>query len=219
MHIKVAIVDYGLGNLFSVNSACELVGLDAIITSDVDIVRKADAVILPGVGAFGDAMDTLRETHLLDAIFESIQEGKPFFGICLGMQLMFSESEEFGTNKGLGLIKGKIVKFPERNADGGIIRVPQIQWNQVWGNKKEIWADSPLKNIDEGSYMQFVHSYYAIPSDTNTILSYSEYEGVRYASAVIKDNLVGMQYHPEKSADKGIAIYRNWANYIKNKSY
>lgn len=219
MRIKVAIVDYGLGNLFSVNSACELVGLDAVITSDVETVRKSDAVILPGVGAFGTAMDTLRETNLLDSIFDFVKTGKPFFGICLGMQLMFTESDEFGTNKGFDFIKGKIVKFPERNAEGSIIRVPQIQWNQIWQNKKEIWNASPLRNIEDGSYMQFVHSYYAVPEDTNTILSFSEYEGVRYASAVIKDNLVGMQYHPEKSADKGILIYQNWANYIKNKSY
>jgi glutamine amidotransferase len=135
------------------------------------------------------------------------------------MQLMFSESEEFGKHTGLDLIKGKIVKFPEFNTEGKIIRVPQIQWNQIYKNTTEIWDDSPLKNIEDGSYMYFVHSYYAIPEDKNTILSYSEYESIRYASAVIKDNLVGIQYHPEKSADKGIKIYRNWANYIKNKSY
>ena len=219
MRLKVAIVDYGLGNLFSVNSACELVGLDSVITSDTDVVRKADAVILPGVGAFGDAMNTLRETNLLDSITEFVHTGKPFLGICLGMQLMFSESEEFGPYKGLDLIKGKIVKFPDQNKEGGIIRIPQIQWNQVWQNTKEIWDASPLHTIEDGSYMQFVHSYYAVPEDTSTILSFSEYEGVRYASAVIKDNLVGMQYHPEKSAEKGIAIYQNWANYLKNKSY
>jgi glutamine amidotransferase len=145
MRLKVAIVDYGLGNLFSVNSACELVGLAPVITSDVDTVRKADAVILPGVGAFGDAMNTLCETNLLDSILEFVHTGKPFLGICLGMQLMFSESEEFGAHKGLDLIKGKIVKFPDYNATGGIVRIPQIQWNQVWQNQKETWDASPLK--------------------------------------------------------------------------
>ena len=219
MSLQVAIIDYGLGNLFSINNACELVGLEAVITSDIETVRKADAVILPGVGAFGDAMESLRESKLADSILNFVKTGKPFLGICLGMQLMFSESEEFGTHKGLNLISGKIVKFPEKNADGEFIRVPQIQWNQIYQNTKEIWDASPLKNIEEGTYMHFVHSYYAIPEEKNAILTYSEYEGVRYASAVIIDNLVGIQYHPEKSADEGINVYRNWANYLKNKSY
>ena len=219
MKLNVAIVDYGLGNLFSVNSACERVGLQSFITSEADEVKRADAVILPGVGAFGDAMESLRQTHLLDAIMDFVKTGKPFLGICLGMQLMFSESEEFGANKGLDLIKGRIVKFPERNANGHIIRVPQIQWNRIYANSKDSWNTSPLKNIEEGTYMQFVHSYYALPEEKDTILTYSEYEGIRYASAVIKDNLVGMQYHPEKSAGQGLKVYENWAAYIKNKSY
>ena len=219
MKLTVAIIDYGLGNLFSVNSACEKVGLQAFITSDASAVKNADAVILPGVGAFGNAMESLRETHLLDAVLDFVKTGKPFLGICLGMQLMFSESEEFGANKGLDLIKGRIIKFPERNANGNIIRVPQIQWNRIYPNSKAVWDKSLLKNIEEGAYMQFVHSYYALPEDKDTILTYSEYEGCRYASAIIKDNLVGMQYHPEKSAVQGLKIYENWASYIKNKSY
>jgi len=219
MKINVAIIDYGLGNLFSINNACNLVGLNTIITSDVDIINTADALILPGVGAFGDAMTSLNDNNLTQIIHQFIQTGKPFLGICLGMQLLFSESEEFGSNKGLNLIKGKVVKFPTVNKNGEKIRVPQIQWNQIYAEDKNRWNNSPLKEITNGSYMHFVHSYFAIPDDKNNILTYSEYGGTRYASAVIKDNIIGIQYHPEKSAQDGIKIYQNWANYIQNKSY
>jgi glutamine amidotransferase len=219
MKINVAIIDYGLGNLFSINNACNLVGLNTIITSDVDIINAADALILPGVGAFGDAMTSLNDNNLTQIIHQFVQTGKPFLGICLGMQLLFSESEEFGSNKGLNLIKGKVVKFPTINKNGEKIRVPQIQWNQIYAEDKNRWKNSPLKEVTDGSYMHFVHSYFAIPDDKNNILTYSEYEGTRYASAVIKDNIIGIQYHPEKSAQDGIKIYQNWANYIQNKSY
>lgn len=219
MSLQVAIIDYGLGNLFSINNACERVGLETVITSDIEVITNADALILPGVGAFGDAMQSLLANNIAGTILEFVKTGKPFLGICLGMQLMFSESEEFGNHKGLGLIKGKIVKFPPQNAQRENIRVPQIQWNQIYAAEKNRWDHSPLKNIAEGTYMHFVHSYYAIPEDNNTILTYSEYEGVKYASAVMQDNMVGIQYHPEKSADEGIKVYQNWADYIKNKSY
>lgn len=219
MSIRVAIIDYGLGNLFSINNACELVGLKTVITSEISEIKKADALILPGVGAFGDAISTLREKNLNVAILDFVKTGKPFLGICLGMQLMFSESEEFGKHEGLNLIEGKIVKFPPRNINGEIVRVPQTQWNQIYKNSPDSWEASPFKDIEEGSYMYFVHSYYAIPKDKNTIITYSEYGDVCYASAVQKDNLLGIQYHPEKSSSKGIKIYQNWANYIKNKSY
>lgn len=219
MRLKVAIVDYGLGNLFSVESACRMAGMDGLISSDADEVHKADAVILPGVGAFGDAMETLRATGLLDSILCFVRSGKPFFGVCLGMQLMFAESEEFGTQKGLGLIEGKIVRFPARNGQGEVVRIPQIQWNRIWENDPATWQRSPLKHTGNGAYMQFVHSYYAIPAEQENILSFTDYEGVRYASSVIKDNLVGMQFHPEKSGETGVEIYRQWANYITTKSY
>jgi len=217
--MNVAIIDYGLGNLFSINNACKLVGLNTIITSDINKISKADALILPGVGAFGDAINSLNENNLTQTIYEFVRTGKPFLGICLGMQLLFSESEEFGSHKGLDLIKGKVVKFPPFNKLGESIRVPQIQWNQIYAEDINRWNESPLKNISEGTYMHFVHSYYAIPEENNNILTYTEYGGIRYTSAVMKDNIIGIQYHPEKSAEAGINIYRNWANYIINKSY
>ncbi len=216
---KVAIIDYGLGNLFSINQACEHAGLAPIITADVNIISSADALILPGVGAFGDAMQSLHQNNLIEPILDFVHTGKPFMGICLGMQLLFTESEEFGQHKGLNLIEGRIVKFPETNHHGEKIRVPQIQWNQIKPNDKSIWDNSVLKDVPDGTYMHFVHSYFAIPDEQQHILSYSEYEGIRYASAVVKNNITGIQYHPEKSADLGIKIYQNWANFIKNKSY
>jgi glutamine amidotransferase len=219
MTIKVAIIDYGLGNLFSIEQACEHAGLEPVITSEANNIAASDALILPGVGAFGDAMNCLRENNLVAPIMDFVNTGKPFMGICLGMQLLFTESEEFGSHKGLNLIQGKIVRFPELNAEGNTIRVPQIQWNSITPNDENTWQHSVLKNITKGAYMHFVHSYYAIPDNTSHILSYSEYEGIRYASAVMRDNITGIQYHPEKSAEQGIKIYQNWANFIKNKSY
>jgi len=161
----------------------------------------------------------LKEKKFDMAILDFIKTGKPFLGICLGMQLMFSESEEFGKHKGLNLIPGKIVKFPKKNKQNECIRVPQIQWNQIFRSNDQIWNNSPMKNLDEGEYMHFVHSYYAIPNDNDTILTYSDYEGVRYASSVMQDNSLGIQLHPEKSTKQGIEIYSSWANYIKFKSY
>jgi glutamine amidotransferase len=219
MIIKVAIVDYGLGNLFSIDQACRQAGLSSFITSDVDFISTSDALILPGVGAFGDAMNSLKVNNLVSPIHNFVQTGKPFMGICLGMQLLFTESEEFGKHVGLNLIPGRIVRFPQTNSDGQLIRVPQIQWNQIRCPENKSWQNSVLKDIPNGSYMHFVHSYYAIPDDAANILSTSKYEGIEYTSAVVKDNITGIQYHPEKSAGLGIKIYENWAHYIKNKSY
>ena len=219
MKKKIAIIDYGLGNLFSISQACERVGLDPLITADINLIEQADGLILPGVGAFGDAMSGLKANNLIDPLYSYVKSGKPFLGICLGMQLLFSESEEFGLHSGLDLINGKIIKFPKTNSKGEIIRVPQIQWNQIHKNTNENWENSPLKKVSEGAYMHFVHSYYAVPENEKTVLSYSEYEGVRYASAVKKGNIIGIQYHPEKSGKEGIQIYQSWANFLNNKLY
>ena len=213
--MKVAIVDYGLGNLFSINQACLHVGLDTKITSDLNEIKNADAMILPGVGAFGDAMNYLKKSELMEPIKEFVKAGKPFLGICLGMQLMFTESEEFGSNEGLNLIEGKIIKFPSHDSVNNIVKVPQIQWNKISKNTDELWRNSALKGIPENSYMHFVHSFYAKPDNENHILSYTEYADINYASAVIKDNMTGFQFHPEKSGEQGLKIYENWAKTIK----
>ncbi len=214
--MKVAIVDYGLGNLFSISQACRHVGIDTIITGDSKMIKDADGLILPGVGAFGDAMNYLKQSELIDPIKEFVASGKYFLGICLGMQLLFTESEEFGSHQGLGLIPGKIVKFPVLDPFNNKVKVPQIQWNQIAKNRDDIWQSSPLKNIPESSFVQFVHSYYAIPENTDDVLSYTNYAGIRYASSVKKNNIIGFQFHPEKSGLYGLRIYENWAKSIKN---
>jgi glutamine amidotransferase len=209
MKKRVLIIDYGLGNLFSVKQACEYAGYIVDITSDPDKLVKADAVILPGVGAFGTAMESLADHDLLMAISEFVKTGKPFMGICLGMQMLFSESEEHGNFRGLNLINGKIIKFPQYNLLTKH-RVPQIQWNKIIPSVHNNWDETPFKGIKSGEYMYFVHSYYALPESDNVILSYSEYATIKYASAVLKDNILGIQFHPEKSSNEGLKIYKNW---------
>jgi len=211
---KVAIVDYGLGNLFSISQACEHVGLNAVITSDKKIISESDALILPGVGAFGYAMNSLQSDGLVDSLLDFVKTGKQFLGICLGMQLLFSESEEFVVNKGLGLVDGRIVRFPSNDNQGRLLRVPQIQWNQIYKGYSGNWEKSLFKNTNIGEYMYFVHSYYSMPANEKEILTYSEYGGVKYASAVTKDNITGIQLHPEKSAAPGLKVYETWAGLI-----
>jgi glutamine amidotransferase len=210
----VAIVDYGLGNLFSINQACGHVGLDPVITADKKIIAGADALILPGVGAFGHAMNSLQSDGLIESLLDFAKTGKQFLGICLGMQLLFSESEEFGANKGLGLVDGRIVRFPSKDNHGQFNRVPQIQWNHIYKGYPGNWERSLFKNTNDGEYMYFVHSYYSQPVNDKEILTYSEYGGVKYASAVIKDNITGIQYHPEKSAEPGLNVYATWSGLI-----
>jgi glutamine amidotransferase len=214
MKKKVAIVDYGLGNLFSIYQACEYAGLSPKITSSVNEISTSDGLILPGVGSFGDAMTNLNESNLLEPILKFAKSGKSFLGICLGMQLLFTESEEFGSHLGLDLIKGKIVKFPISNLNSSIPRVPQIQWNKIHKPEHNSWVKSVLEQNIDGDYMYFVHSYYAIPNSESNILSITNYGNIEYASSVMKDNITGIQFHPEKSAKQGLEIYKSWAKQI-----
>jgi glutamine amidotransferase len=207
---KIAIIDYGVGNIFSINQACNKVGLNTIVTSDAALISNSDAIILPGVGAFGDAMNNLKKLNLVETIINFANTGKPFLGICLGMQLLFNESEEFGNHKGLGLIDGEIKKFNFSKIDNNITKIPQIQWNKIYHKENTNWNNSCLSNVENNSYMYFVHSYYAIPNDKNTILSYTEYANFEYCSSVKKENITGIQFHPEKSGEIGIHIYKNW---------
>ena len=213
--IQVAIVDYGLGNLFSINQACEYFGLTPVITSEPEVIADSDALILPGVGAFGDAMNYLRKNFLIEPLLNFAKTGKPFLGICLGMQLLFTESEEFGNHKGLNLIDGKILKFPQKNKNGEVNRIPQISWNQIFLNSTVTWNKSPLKDLEDGDYMYFVHSYYAEPTKLNSILSFTDFGGIRYASSTIYENIIGMQFHPEKSGTHGLKVYKRWMDSIK----
>jgi len=208
---KVVILDYQLGNLFSVKQACIKVGLNAVISSNKKDILEADAIILPGVGAFMEAMSNMRALDIIEPLKDFVAGGKPLFGICLGQQLLFTESEEFGTERGLNFINGSIRKFPLQNKNQESIKVPQIGWNQIHISEND-WHNTPLQDVQDGEYMYFVHSYYVIPEYSENISSVTNYEGVIYSSSVIKTpNIFACQFHPEKSGDIGIKIYNRWA--------
>lgn len=205
---NVIIIDYNLGNLFSVKQACDTVGLNAKISTSKEDIQNADALILPGVGAFIEAMNNLESLDLINPIKEAVSNGKPFFGICLGLQLIFSRSEEFGSGNGLDLLSGVIKKFPQ-NVNGHVLKVPQIAWNKIYSFKQS-WENTALSNISENEFMYFVHSYYVEPASESAILTKTNYDGLEYCSAVSQANIFATQFHPEKSAEKGIGIYKNW---------
>jgi imidazole glycerol-phosphate synthase subunit HisH len=207
-----AIVDYELGNLFSVLHACERVGLNATVTSDAAEIRQADALILPGVGAFGDAMRALRERNLIDPILDVADSGKPLVGICLGMQLLMTESHEFGRHQGLGLIPGTVDRFVDPAGPHGTLKVPQVCWNQLHrppGRGPDAWNDTLLEGLDEGTYFYFVHSYYVQPEDPAVVLSTTRYGDVEFCSCLQYRNLFACQGHPERSGGDGLQVYRN----------
>lgn len=196
----IAIVDYGMGNLRSVQKAFERVGHAAAVTNHPGSVAAAERIVLPGVGAFGDAMANLKQAELIDPILKSVSEGRPFLGICLGLQLLFSESEEMGRHAGLDILPGKVRRFPDRD------RVPQIGWNQIHIRRK-----SPiLSGVPDGSFFYFVHSYYVDPDDEGDVVSTTDYSK-DYTSIAARENAFGIQFHPEKSQDLGLLILKNFA--------
>jgi glutamine amidotransferase len=202
----VAIVDFGLGNLFSVERACEHVGVPAAITDDPDVVRRASGLVLPGVGAFGDAMAVLRSRGLDAAVLDRVQAGVPVLGVCLGMQLLLRESEEFGRHTGLGVLDG--VARPLRHAPGADpgIRVPHIGWSAV--DPSWAWHSTPLADVAPGSHFYFVHSYFADLADAGAAASWTTYGGVRFCSSVQVGSVFACQFHPERSGPVGLSIYR-----------
>ncbi|PCJ89582.1 MAG: imidazole glycerol phosphate synthase subunit HisH [Flavobacteriales bacterium] len=210
---KIVIIDYGLGNLFSVKHACSHFGFDAKISSDKNDLQEADAAIMPGVGAFGKAMENLEKHNLVHSIQDFIASGKPFMGICLGLQLLFEKSEEFGDYKGLDIVEGTVKKFPCQNQKGDELKVPYIGWNQIHQNGK-VWAETPLNGVSNGEFMYFVHSFYVVPAKEENILTKSTYASVEYCSGIVKDNVFATQFHPEKSAKNGLLIYKNWLDKI-----
>jgi glutamine amidotransferase len=206
---KVVIIDYQLGNLFSVKQACDTVGINSEISSNREDILNADALILPGVGAFIEAMNNLKKFGLDTAIQNKVSGGTPIFGICLGQQLLFTESEEFGGGKGLDLISGIIKRFPE-TIEERKVKVPHIAWNIIFTLKQE-WGKSALKDLNNNEFMYFIHSYYVKPFDDDCILTLTNYDGMEFCSSILKNNIFATQFHPEKSADRGISIYKNWA--------
>ena len=214
---NILIIDYNLGNIFSVQNACKHNGINTIVSNDKKDIESADAIILPGVGAFGDAMDNMRKLDLIEPIKDFIHSKKPFMGVCLGMQLLFTESEEFGNHKGLDIIKGQIKKFPNIGSSKNKIKVPQVGWNKLITDKNTNWINSPLSTLNNDSFMYFVHSYFACPEDESVILSKTVYEDITYCSSILKENIFATQFHPEKSAETGVNIYANWINKTNKK--
>lgn len=216
---KVSIIDYGMGNLYSVEKACEHVGLKAEITCDKEKILNSAGVILPGVGAFGNAMDNLRRLDLVELLKDFAEAEKPFMGICLGMQLMMNESEEFGSHKGLNIFDGSVVRFPSKKMNEKSIKVPHIGWNRIYkSNYKNAnkWDKSLLAGLEEGECMYFVHSFYVIPNSKDIILTVSSYGEIEYCSSIASANTFAYQFHPERSGEKGLLIYRNFSKLVKN---
>jgi glutamine amidotransferase len=209
---RVAIVDFGLGNLYSVHHACRKVGLEAVITSSRQAILEADAVILPGVGAYRDAMENLRRLDLVSVLHDIAASDKPLLGVCLGMQLLMSESYEFGHFEGLGIIKGSVVHFGQPQEDGRGLKVPQIGWNRIHESGQGMdWNMSLLAGVPDEAYMYFVHSYVVQPSDQQWTLSTTRYGNVEFCSSLQKGNVFACQFHPERSGQRGLAIYQNLA--------
>jgi glutamine amidotransferase len=194
------IIDYGMGNLRSVEQALLAVGGQARISGDPEVIRRSERLILPGVGAFGDAMENLKRTGLDVAILEAAETGTPLLGLCLGLQLLFSESAEFGFYRGLGLIPGRV-----RRLEAPGLRVPHVGWNQI----EDVRPDPLLENIPEGSYFYFVHSYYVVAESDSDVLCRTDY-GERFCSVARRGNIRGAQFHPEKSQEAGRRLLRNF---------
>jgi glutamine amidotransferase len=209
----VAVVDYGMGNLRSVSNAvrhaAQGTGYEVIVTARPEEVRAAERIVLPGQGAMPDCMREFRESGLMDSVLEGAA-AKPLMGVCVGMQMMLDRSEE-GPTDGLGLVHGEVLRFRlegQRQPDGSWYKVPQMGWNRVWQSQPHaIWAGVP-----DGSFFYFVHSFYARPSDARHSVGEAEY-GVRFTAAIARDNIFATQFHPEKSADQGLALYRNFLHW------
>jgi glutamine amidotransferase len=199
----IAVINYGLGNLHSVQKAIAYAGGQAEVTDDPNTILRADKVVLPGVGAFADGMKGLVSRGLVSPLKQAVLAGKPLLGICLGMQLFFEESEENGRHQGLGLLKGKVIAF-----DHPGIKIPQIGWNQL-NSEKDSWL---TEDIQLGSYVYFNHGYYCQPENRSDILATTIY-GVRFASAVQRENVLGVQFHPEKSQKIGLKIIQNFVEH------
>jgi len=197
----VAIIDYGVGNLRSVEKAFAATGCEALISSDEETLRAAHRLVLPGVGAFGACMKALKERGFDRLVREKASEGTPLLGVCVGMQMLFEESDEFGSTAGLGLLKGTVRRF------GNELVVPQVGWNRIHQKREHVLFDG----VEDGAFCYFVHSFYCQPRDEEDVVGETEY-GQRYASVVARGNICGVQFHPEKSQDVGLRMLRNFSH-------
>ncbi|MFH1074383.1 MAG: imidazole glycerol phosphate synthase subunit HisH [Candidatus Firestonebacteria bacterium] len=208
----VAVVDYGLGNLFSVERALRHIGSCPVITNNRDVILSSSRIVLPGVGAFGDAMKGLTERKLIPVLREAVNKGVPLLGICLGMQLLMSSSEEFGNHQGLDFLKGKVVRFKEPVPGEQFLKIPHIGWNSLCSvdSNKDCWKKTILAELEENIFMYFVHSYFVIPKDPDTIVAFTEYGREKFCSVIMQGNITGCQFHPERSSEAGLSIYRSF---------
>jgi len=204
---KIAILNYGIGNVKSIYNALAQINARPILTNRVEEIREADGVILPGVGAFASGMENLAKYELEGPISDYVQTGKPFLGICLGMQMLMDESEEFGHTRGLGLVNGKVIRLKVTHA-----RLPHVGWSKIEQPAHRPWSDTIFQDIKTNTNLYFVHSFAVHPKNTKDVLSLTTYDDNTYCSAFGKDNVYGVQFHPEKSADMGLKILKNFIN-------
>jgi glutamine amidotransferase len=202
----VVVVDYGVGNLLNVERACRHLGVDVVVSADAQEIAKAARLILPGVGAFESGMAGLAERGLVDVLRDYGQSGRPILGICLGMQLLFDESDEFGKHEGLGLIPGNVAAIPSIDTTGRSLRVPHIGWEKLLPSRQSGWAEGLLSNTKPGEWMYFVHSFCAIPTESEYLLAHCQYGGHKIAATVRREAVYGCQFHPEKSGAAGLAL-------------
>ncbi len=213
--MKSVVIDYGLCNLLSVYNALKFLGVDSVVTSDSTFIKGADIAILPGVGAFEDGMGGLKAKGLIQPIYDFIKTGKPFLGICLGMQMLMDKSYEFGEHGGLGIIEGEVLRFQKESLDGKQrLKIPHIGWN-VLVRADLSWEKTPLAGIKEGDEMYFVHSYCVVPKDRRCVLAQTAYGGHHFCSVVQKENVFGCQFHPEKSSKSGLKILKEFMELAK----
>lgn len=216
--VKITLVDYGIGNILSVQRAFEYCGAQVMTTDDPQTIKNADFLVLPGVGAFADGMRGLSERGLTEAILEFVSKERPFLGICLGMQMMLGESEEFGLHEGLGLIPGRVVRIPAQDVHGIRQKIPHIGWNSlVLPGEKENWDGTILEGIEMGETVYFVHSFTAVPVNPTNRLADAYYNGQLISAAIQSGYLYGCQFHPEKSGVTGLKIINNFLNFPRVK--
>ena len=208
----IAVIDYGVGNLFSLLSSLKYVGLDTKLTNDIEEIKNANGIILPGVGAFRDAIGNLEKYGLKETLINEAKNGKPFLGICLGMQMLFEKSYEYGEYEGLGLINGTVEEIKKYILENSDLKIPHMGWNSLIINER-FKDDKILKDVDNNEYVYYVHSYFA-KTDMKNIVAYSEY-GTKIPGIVKNENVYGMQFHPEKSGDTGLKLLKNWGELIK----
>ena len=208
----IAVIDYGVGNLFSLLSSLKYVGLDTKLTNDIEEIKNANGIILPGVGAFRDAIGNLEKYGLKETLINEAKNGKPFLGICLGMQMLFEKSYEYGEYEGLGLINGTVEEIKKYIPENSDLKIPHMGWNSLIINER-FKDDKILKDVDNNEYVYYVHSYFA-KTDMKNIVTYSEY-GTKIPGIVKNENVYGMQFHPEKSGDTGLKLLKNWGELVK----